>query len=145
MSTYLLAFAIGHFECVETVKNNVRIRVYATSENINKTEFSLNVASNALDWFEKFFNYKYPINKLDLIGIPDFNSGAMENYGLLTFRETSLLCDDTTELSRKQSICNTVCHEIAHQWFGNAITETTWDDAWLSEGFATFFTLLFIE
>ena len=88
------------------------------------------------------YNIKYEINKLDLIGIPDFGAGAMENWGLITFRPELLYCNDKSKLSNKQEVCNTICHELAHQWFGNLVTMEWWDYLWLNESMATFFGTL---
>lgn len=140
MSTYLVAFIIGDFEFVETQsKNNVNIKIYGTKGNKQNMSFALSVASKTLDWFEEWFGIKYPLSKLDLIGIPDFNSGAMENWGLITFRPELLYCTEETELSSKRDATITIIHEIAHQWFGNLVTMEWWTYLWLNESMATYF------
>jgi len=147
MSTYLLAFAIGEVNYLETyhdrfqngVLTKVRIRVYGTSENETKFGYALDIAKKCLKAFEEFFAYPYPMNKLDLIGIPNFAAGAMENFGLITYRESALFCSADSELSHKQNVCQTVCHEIAHQWFGNLVTMDWWKYLWLNESMATYF------
>jgi len=140
MSSYLLAFAIGDFEYVEKVsKHNLRIRMYCSINNKDKLNFALNVTSSALDWFENWFGIKYPINKLDSIAINDFSSGAMENWGLITYRPELLYVTKDTTLSDKQQVVITICHELAHQWFGNIVTMSWWDYLWLNESMATYF------
>ena len=140
MSTYLVAFIIGDFEYIEKYnKNNVRIRVYGIFENLDKLNFALDVCTKSLDWYEDWFGIRYPLQKLDLIGIPDFDAGAMENWGLITFRPELLCCTNETELEYKQNIVITICHELAHQWFGNLVTMEWWTYLWLNESMATYF------
>ena len=140
MSTYLVAFIIGDFEYIERESTNgIRVRVYGTKDGHHKMDFALDVACRTLDWFERWFGVKYPLPKLDLIGIPDFNSGAMENWGLITFRPELLYCDDETELSYKRDATITIIHELAHQWFGNLVTMEWWTYLWLNESMATYF------
>lgn len=139
MSTYLLAFVIGEFEYVEHItRDNTLIRVYATPNKMHKLDFALDISVKALEWFNDWFGIKYFLPKLDFIAIPDFSAGAMENWGLITFREQTLLYDNTTSIQDKQDIVNTICHEIAHQWFGNLVTMEWWSYLWLNESVATF-------
>jgi len=148
MSTYLVAFIIGHFDYVETYLDNPhfhnkkRIRVYKTSKTNDSKEnlsYGLDMATKGLKWLIDWFKIDYPLDKVDLIGIPDFSSGAMENWGLITFRETQLLVEKDISLDEKQSIAQTICHELAHQWFGNLVTMKWWDYLWLNESMATYF------
>ncbi|KAG0195736.1 Aminopeptidase 2 mitochondrial, partial [Mortierella sp. GBA30] len=142
MSTYLVAFIVGKFEYVETVTKNlpkpITCRVYVLPGKTEEAEFALSVTPLALEYFTDLFGVAYPLPKMDLITIPDFESGAMENWGLVTYRAIRLLFNEkTSDLSYKRHIAYTICHEIAHQWFGNLVTMDWWDYLWLNEGFAT--------
>ncbi len=138
MSTYLLYLGIGNFLSKATKLNNVDIRVYTTPDKIKYADLSLHYTKIFLDYFQKYFQIRYPLPKLDMLAIPDFASGAMENWGAITFREIALLGDEHTSVVVKQNIAITVAHELAHQWFGNLVTMQWWDDLWLNESFATF-------
>ncbi|KAF9427522.1 Aminopeptidase 2 mitochondrial [Podila epigama] len=142
MSTYLVAFIVGEFEYIETVTKNlptpVTCRVYVLPGKTDEAKFALSVTPLALEYFTELFGVAYPLPKMDLITIPDFESGAMENWGLVTYRSIRLLFNEkTSDLSYKRHIAYTICHEIAHQWFGNLVTMDWWDYLWLNEGFAT--------
>ena len=139
MSTYLLAFIIGEFNCIETNEFRLPIRVFATPDkNIEHGRFSLQLAAKTLAFYEETFNSKYPLPKMDMVSIPDFSAGAMENWGLITYRVVDLLFDGKTSgASTKQRVAEVVQHELAHQWFGNLVTMDFWDGLWLNEGFAT--------
>jgi len=147
MSTYLLAFVIGEIKYLEaTTKGGVTVRTYATPDNIEHTGFALDTAVKCLDFFNDYFAIDYPLAKCDFIALPDFASGAMENWGCITFREHALLVDpQNTSLSSKQYVVSVVAHELAHQWFGNLVTMKWWDDLWLNESFASWISYLAVD
>lgn len=138
MSTYLLAFVYGKLEYKEAVaKNGVKVRIYSTPDKIDLTDFGLEVSVKSLDFFEDYFGVPYPLAKMDVIGLPDFSAGAMENWGLITFRETALFSDPSSSgIESKQYVATVVAHEVSHQWFGNLVTMKWWNDLWLNESFA---------
>jgi puromycin-sensitive aminopeptidase len=140
MSTYLVALAVGALEATEVApgRGGVPVRVWTVPGKTALGSFALEagVASHAR--LERYFGVKYPYGKLDLLAVPDFEAGAMENSGAIFFRETALLCDAATaSVAAKKRIALVVAHEIAHQWFGNLVTMEWWDDLWLNEAFAT--------
>ncbi|KAF2790722.1 hypothetical protein K505DRAFT_327375 [Melanomma pulvis-pyrius CBS 109.77] len=139
MSTYLLAFIIGELNYIETNSFRVPVRVYAPKDrDIEHGRFSLELAAKTLDFYEKTFDSKFPLPKMDMIAIPDFSAGAMENWGLITYRVVDVLIDEKASgAAVKQRVAETVQHELAHQWFGNLVTMDFWDGLWLNEGFAT--------
>lgn len=147
MSTYLLAFAYGELDCLEaTTKDGVLVRTFATPDNVKHTEFALDVAVKCLEFYNDYFAIAYPLPKCDFLALPDFASGAMENWGCITFREQALLYDpDNTSLSLKQYIANVVAHELTHQWFGNLVTMRWWTDLWLNESFASWMSYLAVD
>ena len=123
MSTYLLYLGVGEFEYIEDKLRNIQIRVITTKGNKNKAKLSLELTKKFLGEYEKYFGIKYPLPKLDMLAIPDFAAGAMENWGAITFRETILLYDPKTSSTKtKQFIAEVISHELAHQWFGNLVT-----------------------
>lgn len=145
MSSYLLAWACGDFEYIEShteglyVDNKpLPVRIYTTKGYTAEAEFALEIAPKIVDYFSKIFEVKYPLPKLDLIAVHAFSHNAMENWGLITYRSTALLfSDEKSDPLYKQKVCYVVAHEIAHQWFGNLVTMKWWDELWLNEGFAT--------
>ena len=139
MSTYLLAFIIGELNYIETTAFRKPVRVYSPpSSDIQHGQFSLDLAAKTLAFYEETFASPYPLPKMDMVAIPDFSAGAMENWGLITYRSVDLLYDARTSgANHKQRVAEVVQHELAHQWFGNLVTMDFWDGLWLNEGFAT--------
>ncbi len=138
MSTYLVVFLVGDFQCTTGESDGVPIRGCSTPDKVELTKYSVKAAEFVLHYYDTYFGIKYPMPKLDMIAIPDFEAGAMENFGAITYRETDLLIDEkTASIGAKKNVAAVVAHEMAHQWFGDMVTMQWWDNIWLNEGFAT--------
>ena len=138
MSTYLVAFLVGDFQCTSGESDGVPIRGCATPDKVELTKYAVKAAEFVLHYYDHYFGIKYPMPKLDMIALPDFEAGAMENFGAITYRETDLLLDEkNASVGAKKNVALVVAHEMAHQWFGDMVTMQWWDNLWLNEGFAS--------
>lgn len=139
MSTYLLAFVGGNFVSKsDQTKRGVKVNVYATpAQPTGLLDYALDTAVKSVEFYEDYFGIDYPLPKLDNVALPDFSAGAMENWGLITYRESAMLADNNSAVDTRESVAITITHEIAHQWFGNLVTMAWWDDLWLNESFAS--------
>lgn len=139
MSSYLLAWVVGDLQKKSlTTESGVEVNIWSTkAHNENNLDFALDIATRTIDFFDDFFGVPYPLPKSDHVALPDFSSGAMENWGLITYREIALLVDpEDTSITTKEYVALVVAHELSHQWFGNLVTMKWWNDLWLNESFA---------
>ena len=131
MSTYLLAFVVSDFEYQtgKETNNGVRFRIWSRSQALDQTSYACDIGPEILQYYEEYFNVSFPLPKQDMIALPDFSAGAMENWGLITYRETALLHDPLVDASSKRIyVATVVAHELAHQWFGDLVTMKWWDE-----------------
>ncbi|MCT3032038.1 M1 family metallopeptidase [Pediococcus parvulus] len=148
MSTYLVAFAFGELQSkVTTTKSGVKVGVFATkAHQAKELDFPLDIAKRSIEFYEDFYQTPYPLPHSWQLALPDFSAGAMENWGLVTYREAYLVLDpDNTALDMKQLVATVIAHELAHQWFGDLVTMKWWDDLWLNESFANMMEYVAID
>ena len=137
MPTYLIAYTVGPFDSAELEGLSVPGKIYVPKGYADKTKFVVKHTPEILATLEDFFDIKYPYKKLDFVAVPNFTHGAMENVGLITYRDSLLLLEDEPGLTERKGPLNVIAHELAHQWFGNLVTMAWWDDLWLNEAFAS--------
>ena len=136
MSTYLVALAVGDFECISGAADGTPVRICSTPDKKSLAAFALESTQKIVEYYNRYYSIKYPFKKLDIVAVPDFAAGAMENTGAIFYRETLLLAAPDASVRVRKDIAAVLAHEIAHQWFGDLVTMQWWDDLWLNEGFA---------
>ncbi|XP_014218459.1 puromycin-sensitive aminopeptidase-like [Copidosoma floridanum] len=145
MSTYLVAFMVCNYGFLENLNDGKIIRVYAPKDKLDQSQFTLDTAMKCLPFYESYFNIPYPLSKIDLVAMAELSFGAMENWGLITFREAVILVDSNSSTDKKERAALTIAHELAHQWFGNLVTMEWWTHLWLNEGYAAFMETLCVD
>ncbi len=148
MSSYLLAWVVGELHKKSaTTKGGVEVSIWASpAQPAESLDFALDIATRTIDFFDEYFGVPYPLPKSDHVALPDFSSGAMENWGLITYRESALLANPkTTSIASKRSIATVITHELSHQWFGNLVTMKWWDNLWLNESFANLMEYIAVD
>lgn len=141
MPTYLLAFIVSEFDCLEGKLNKLQQRIYSRSNTANQREWALISGMLIMERLAEYFNVDFPLSKIDQAALPDFTAGAMENWGLATYQEEFLLYDpDKSSIYSQTSIAHVIAHEYTHQWFGNLVGIDWWSYLWLKEGFATLYS-----